>query len=65
MKLKRATTEIVVKAINRQGGQKPPKRSSAEEVEPDWLDFSAEYELGVGMMGLSHNEFWDLTPAEF
>ena len=47
------------------GGKRPPKRTNAVKTEPQWLDFTAEFEIGVGELELKPSEFWQLTPAEF
>ena len=47
------------------GGKEPPKRPTAAEEEPQWLDFSAEFEIAVGELEMSPSDFWQLTPAEF
>lgn len=46
-------------------GSETPKRPQAEKEVTDWLDFSAEFEIGVGELELKPSEFWGLTPAEF
>jgi hypothetical protein len=45
--------------------QKCPKRVTAENEKPEWLDFSAEFDFAVGELGLKPDEFWALTLDEF